>query len=353
MIEGKTFAERLIYWYTERKRDLPWRKTKDPYPVWLSEIILQQTRVDQGLPYWVQFMEAYPTVHNLADASEEKVLRLWQGLGYYSRARNLHATAKYVANELNGQFPSKYSEIIKLKGIGPYTAAAIASICFDEPRPVVDGNVFRFASRYFGIEEDISKANSRKVFERILSEEISKDQPGTFNQAMMEYGATICSPVPLCGDCGFRLDCFAFRAKKQKSLPVKTGKTKVRNRQFHYIVFREGNNFFLNERVGKDVWSGLFDFYLIEGVASEELVMSLIKENWGIDEATLDDVSEPFIHILSHQKIHATFYTMSISAMDVKRLGEKSSLRAYSTEEMLNLPKPKLIVNYLQRIGIT
>lgn len=353
MIEGKTFAERLIYWYTERKRDLPWRKTKDPYPVWLSEIILQQTRIDQGLPYWEQFMETYPTVQDLAEANEEKVLRLWQGLGYYSRARNLHATAKYVAKDLNGQFPSRYSEIIKLKGIGPYTAAAIASICFDEPRPVVDGNVFRFASRYFGIEEDISKTNSRKVFERILSEEISKDQPGTFNQAMMEYGATVCTPGPRCKDCEFQLDCFAFKTKKQKSLPVKSGKTKVRGRHFHYIVFRNGDDFFLNERVDKDVWSGLFDFYLIEGVAGEEQVMSLIKENWGIDDAILDAVSEPIIHILSHQKIHATFYTITISPEAVKTLREKSALKAYSAEEMLNLPKPKLIVNYLQRIGIT
>ncbi len=280
-------------------------------------------------------------------------MRLWQGLGYYSRARNLHATAKYIANELDGVFPSTYSEILKLKGIGPYTAAAIASICFDEPRPVVDGNVFRFASRYFGIESDISKASTRKEFEKILSEEISQAHPGTFNQAMMEFGATVCSPNPQCQECIFRMDCFAFQHKMQKSLPVKSGKTKVRDRHFHYIVFKNQDHFFLKERVDKDVWSGLFDFALIEGTAGEDEVMAEIQKSFDLSKPTLDDVSESFIHILSHQKIHATFYMVSISDDAAKTVSKKSSLKPYSAEEVLNLPKPKLIVNYLQRIGIT
>ncbi|MEQ6168336.1 A/G-specific adenine glycosylase [Ekhidna sp. MALMAid0563] len=352
-MEGKTFAERLINWYTERKRDLPWRNTKDPYPVWLSEIILQQTRVEQGMPYWQRFVETYPSIQDLADAREENVLRLWQGLGYYSRARNLHATAKHVSNVLDGNFPSKYAEILKLKGIGPYTAAAIASICFDEPKPVVDGNVFRFASRYFGVEADISKASTRKVFEKILSEEISKAHPGTFNQAMMEYGATVCAPNPKCEDCTFRLDCFAYQHKKQKVLPVKTGKTKVRDRYFHYVVFKNQDSFLLKERVEKDVWGGLFDFYLIEGATSEGEVMEEIQKAFGISNLSLEETSEPFKHILSHQKIYATFYTVSISDDATKTVTKKSSLKPYSAEEVLNLPKPKLIVNYLQRIGIT
>ncbi|WP_421765721.1 A/G-specific adenine glycosylase [Ekhidna sp.] len=351
-MEGKTFAKRLINWYTERKRNLPWRKTKDPYPVWLSEIILQQTRVEQGLPYWERFVDAFPTVHDLANAKEEKVLRLWQGLGYYSRARNLHATARHISNELNGVFPTTYNEILKLKGIGPYTAAAIASICFDEPAPVVDGNVFRFASRYFGIKEDISKAGSRKVFENTLKAEISEEQPGTFNQAMMEFGATTCSPSPSCNECLFQPECYAWDKGIQKSLPIKTGKTKVRDRHFNYVVFKQNERFYLNERDTKDVWGGLFDFFLIEGALGEEEVLQKLSLDLNLEEPFLEEVTEQVLHILSHQKIHARFYLICLDEHDAKRAAEKTTLKPYSIEEMLNLPKPKLIVNYLQRIGI-
>lgn len=320
--------------------------------MWLSEIILQQTRVDQGLPYWEQFMETFPSVRHLANAPEEKVLRLWQGLGYYSRARNLHLTAKHVSEKLDGQFPSTYDEIIKLKGVGPYTSAAIASICFDEPTPVVDGNVFRFASRYFGIKDDISKSGSRKVFERKLEKEISQNHPGTFNQAMMEFGATICAPKPQCDNCVFQLGCYAFENGLQTSLPKKTGKTKVRDRKLHYIVFKDGDKLFLNERTSKDVWSGLFDFYLIEGENDEESVIKEVTDAFGFSRPVMEEISEPFIHILSHQKINARFYQVSISNKDLDLISQKSTLKAYSIEEVLNLPKPKLIVNYLQRIGI-
>lgn len=318
----------------------------------MSEIILQQTRVDQGLPYWERFVDTFPTVQDLANAKEEKVLRLWQGLGYYSRARNLHATAKYISKELNGVFPSTYNEIIKLKGVGPYTAAAIASICFDEPTPVVDGNVFRFASRYFGIKEDISKAGSRKVFESILKSEISEEQPGTFNQAMMEFGATTCSPAPSCSDCVFQTDCYAWNLGIQKSLPVKTGKTKVRDRLFQYIVFKHKDRFYLKERTAKDVWGGLFDFFLIEGDLKKEEVLQKLSLDMELKKPYLEEISEPILHILSHQKIHAHFFLVSLNEQDVKRATEKTTLKSYSVEEMLNLPKPKLIVNYLQRIGI-
>lgn len=352
VIEEKTFSKRLINWYTERKRDLPWRKTKDPYPVWLSEIILQQTRVDQGWPYWEQFMESFPTIQDLAKAPEEKVLRLWQGLGYYSRARNLHATAKHIAFELNGSFPSTYSEILKLKGVGPYTAAAIASICFDEPTPVVDGNVFRFASRYFGIKDDISKGPTRKIFESILKDEISLKHPGAFNQAMMEFGATVCSPSPGCSDCLFQLDCYAYNKKEQKILPVKTGKTKVRDRHFNYVVFKSGDSFLMKERIEKDVWSGLFDFFLVEDQMDEETVLVGLRDRLGVSRLSLVHVSEPMIHILSHQKIHARFFEIEIDFDDCEKVIQNSSLKSFSIEEVLNLPKPKLIVNYLQRIGI-
>ena len=279
-------------------------------------------------------------------------MRLWQGLGYYSRARNLHFTAKHVSNELNGKFPPTYSEIVKLKGVGPYTAAAIASICFDEAEPVVDGNVFRFASRYFGIEADISKSGSRKIFEEVLKKEIAKEQPGTFNQAMMEYGATTCSPSPGCEECGFSTDCYAYKYNRQKSLPVKTGKIKVRKRHFNYVVIRTGDNFFLKERTDKDVWSGLFDFYLIEGEFEKEDVLKKATDELSLRNAILDDITEPITHLLSHQKITATFYTFSILNKDSISLSQKTGLKMFSVEEMLNLPKPKLIVNYLSRLDI-
>ncbi len=304
------------------------------------------------MPYWERFIETFPTISDLANAKEDQVLRLWQGLGYYSRARNLHATAKHIAVELKGIFPNTYSEILDLKGVGPYTAAALASICYDEPKPVVDGNVFRFASRYFGIREDISKAKSRKVFEEILSNEISKTAPGTFNQAMMEYGATICTPKAQCSNCEFHSDCFAYQNDLQKSLPLKTGKTKVRERRFHYLVFKSGNNFLLNQRIDKDVWGGLFDFFLLEGDHSIENILEKTSESFQMDCPILDEVTGPMKHILSHQKISASFYQIIISDKDRSNVLENSSLNSYSIEEMLNLPKPKLIVNYLHKVGI-
>ncbi|MEO1256511.1 MAG: A/G-specific adenine glycosylase [Bacteroidota bacterium] len=350
-MKEKTFAKRLIHWYTERKRDLPWRRTKDPYPVWLSEIILQQTRVDQGWPYWERFIETFPTIKDLADAPEESVLRLWQGLGYYSRARNLHATAKHVTYKL-GSFPAAYDEILKLKGVGPYTAAAIASICFDEPRPVVDGNVFRFVSRFFGLQDDISKSGTRKVFETLLSKEISHENPGEFNQAMMEFGATVCAPKPQCETCLFQNNCFAFAKQLQKSLPIKSAKVKVRNRHFHYVVFKNHTQFFLSARKEKDVWTGLFDFYLLEGAYNEEDVLSEIQQKFDLVELTLEDVSGEFKHILSHQKIFAKFYQIKIGDAEATQLLKKSELESYSIEEVLDLPKPKLIVNYLDYLGV-
>ena len=253
--------------------------------------------------------------------------------------------------ELANVFPSSYSEIIKLKGVGPYTAAAIASICFEEAEPVVDGNVFRFASRYFGIKADISKSGSRKVFVQILKKEIPRQNPGAFNQAMMEFGATTCTPSPPCADCEFRLDCFAFKNNVQKSLPVKTGKIKVRDRHFNYVVIKNGDHLFLKERTEKDVWSGLFDFFLIEGNYDEESVLIEVTKKLHLSKPIVEEVSEPMLHILSHQKIYARFYLLVISDLDATFVCQNNSLKSYSVEEILNLPKPKLIVNYLQQAG--
>lgn len=298
-------------------------------------------------------MTEFPTIHDLADAKEEKVLRLWQGLGYYSRARNLHATAKHISGELNGGFPSSYNEIIQLKGIGPYTAAAIASICFNEATPVVDGNVFRFAARYFGITIDIMSAKARKTFENHLLEVIDKSNPGTFNQAMMEFGATVCTPAPKCEDCIFQVSCFAYHKKRQKSLPVKTKKIKVSTRYFNYVVFWDQNKILLKQRGPKDVWQGLYDFYLEEGALEETVLFEKITADLNlIGEVTIDNQSHSFKHILSHQKIMARFFEVKLSSKQCKTVIQKTQLSSYSIEELLNLPKPKLIVNYLEHIGI-
>ena len=329
---------------------MPWRKSKDPYKVWLSEIILQQTRVEQGLPYYLKFAELYPTIKDLANAEETEVLRVWQGLGYYSRARNLHATAKFVANDLNGIFPDSYLEILKLKGVGPYTAAAIASICFNEPRPVVDGNVFRFASRYFGIKEDIAKQKTRVLFEKTLSKHITKNAPGEFNQAMMEFGSKVCSPSPKCSNCDFNIECVARQKNLQDQLPVKSKKIKVRERFLNYLVLHDGSNFLMRQRDKSDVWAHLYDFNSIEGHLSSEEVFVAVKRLLNHD-FLIHEESEVFQHLLSHQKIKAVFYKIEIRPGQIKKA--KSTLgQLYSVEEIVNLPKPKLIVNYLEQIGI-
>jgi A/G-specific adenine glycosylase len=346
--DNPTFTQQLLHWFDKEKRALPWRKTKDPYFIWLSEIILQQTRVEQGLPYWMRFVEEFPTIHDLACADEKDVLLLWQGLGYYSRARNLHHTAKYIDQELNGSFPNTYSEILKLKGVGPYTAAAIASIAFNESKPVVDGNVFRFTSRFFGISEDISKSSTRKTFENFLSGYISHQAPGTFNQAMMEYGATVCTPKPKCQHCLFRLECHAFITKTMDELPVKSKNLKIRDRHFNYIVFHSENHWLLSRRDQKDVWQGLYDYYLIEGRFDESKILKEI-EYLGINGHQIE-ISVLYRHLLSHQKLHCRFFRVDVEWNVLNDLSKKLSMNLYSDEEVLTLPKPKLIVNYLDEI---
>lgn len=311
---------------------------------------MQQTRVEQGLPYYLKFTEAYPSIRDLASAKETEVLRLWQGLGYYSRARNLHTTAKFISNELNGIFPNSYREIIELKGVGPYTAAAIASICYDEPKPVVDGNVFRFASRYFGIHDDISKQKTRGVFEKILDDQISKKNPGAFNQAMMEFGSKICSPAPSCHECLFNLDCVAAREKLQGKLPVKNSKVKVSERHLNYFVLTDGANYIFRQRDKTDVWAHLYDFPSIEGIMSPEEVYVNAKKLLG-HSFLVEEESETFQHLLSHQKIKAVFYRIKLSSSQIKKVKSQYG-RPYSVEEIVTLPKPKLIVNYLEQIGI-
>ncbi|HEY4629161.1 MAG TPA: A/G-specific adenine glycosylase, partial [Flavobacterium sp.] len=253
------FSNVLIKWYLQNKRDLPWRNTTNPYPIWLSEIMLQQTRVAQGMPYFLSFTTAFPTVFDLAAANEEEVLKLWQGLGYYSRARNLHKTAQYIASDLAGIFPDNYSDLLKLKGVGEYTAAAIASFSYNEAVPVVDGNVFRVLSRYFDIETDIAQASAKKEFAALAFELMPKDNPATFNQAIMEFGALQCVPKsPNCGICVFNESCAALQKKKIDQLPIKSKKVKVRNRYFNYLVVADENdNTIIQKRTDKGIWHNL------------------------------------------------------------------------------------------------
>ena len=334
-------------WYHPNKRDLPWRDTKDPYRIWLSEVILQQTRVAQGLPYYEKFVEQYPTVQLLANADEKDVLRLWQGLGYYSRARNMHVTAKIIANDFDGIFPNNYEGLLKLKGIGPYTAAAIASFAFDEKVAVVDGNVYRVLARVFGVETDISSHEAKKTFGDLANKLISESSPSTYNQAIMEFGAMHCTPAnPACMFCVFHYDCVANATGKQAFLPVKSKKVRVRNRFFNYFVIEKENEFLMNQRTEKDIWTGLHDFYLLESdeklVELEEIEDTFLKEI--LSQSIIKNISETFKHILTHQRIEAKFW--HLISTDTVHLPEKYHF--YSLEEIEKLPKPILIEKYLK-----
>ena len=342
---GATFCENLIDWYSITKRDLPWRATNDPYKIWLSEIILQQTRVAQGLPYYERFVEQYPTVKDLAQAAQDSVMRTWQGLGYYSRARNLHKTAKIVSEEFDGRFPGTYEELLKLPGVGPYTAAAIASIGFGEAKPVLDGNVYRVISRVFAIDLDIAAASSRKPFMEILDDLIPHDEAASFNQAMMELGAMVCTPSsPSCPTCPVAAACIARAHGNQTQYPVKLKKVKVRTRPFHYLVLEHEGLVGMRQRQNQDIWQGLYEFMLVEG-ASFQLEDYLYPTTTGHLQ-----VSNVYRHVLTHQRIEARFYRAEIGQkQEFEDLLNKYQLNAYSFDQILTLPKPKLMVNYLDQ----
>ena len=345
-----TFQKTLISWYSIAKRDLPWRNTKDPYKIWLSEIILQQTRIEQGMPYYNRFVEHYPTVGDLAKADQQEVLKLWEGLGYYSRARNLHATAIYISEELDGKFPENYVGLLKLKGVGPYTAAAIASFAYEEPVPVIDGNVFRFAARYFGIEKDIADAKNRKYFEQILTQVISQEKPGEFNQAIMEFGATMCTPSkPLCQECPFASSCHAYAHDLQSVLPVKTKKTKVKELFIHYFLYQYKGQTLMKQR-DESIWNGLFEFHSLvkESKNETEVILNQIPL---AETSEVKDVVGPIKHLLSHRKLWVNFYHIELkSKHDFEQLAKDFDLAIYSWEEVLTLPRPKVIVNHLQQV---
>ena len=266
--------DELLSWYRANKRELPWRNNRDPYRIWLSEVILQQTRVEQGLPYFQRITDQYPTVNDLANASEEEVLRSWQGLGYYSRARNMHKCAKIVVSDYNSEFPDSKAELLKLPGIGPYTAAAIASIAFGEAAAVVDGNVIRVITRLFGVADDISTPSTQKKIQAIADELISQEHPDLFNQAIMEFGALHCTPnQPDCVTCPFSQHCKSLKAGTNGKIPFKKKKIKKRNRYFHYLLINRDGKYLMKQRSNKDIWQGLFEFFLLESDSGRRISM--------------------------------------------------------------------------------
>lgn len=342
------FSKEIIHWYFQNKRDLPWRKTKDPYRIWLSEIMLQQTRVAQGLPYYEKFTEAFPTVYDLAKAEESQVLKLWQGLGYYSRARNLHYTAKDIVDNYNGQFPCSYKELLKLKGVGDYTASAIASICFDEVAPVVDGNVYRVLSRYFDVDTPINSTEGVKKFKELAFEVVDHDDPANFNQAIMEFGAVQCKPQsPYCIICPLNESCEGLKNQRVGMLPVKLKKTKIKHRWFNYIVvISNETETLLEERKGKGIWQGLYQFPLLEtekSIENIELYQSEIEKLININDYSIAQFNKKEkIHKLSHQHLYTTFWI--VETTDTLKKG-------ILLQEIRKYPVPILIGNFIEEFN--
>ncbi|WP_298350162.1 A/G-specific adenine glycosylase [uncultured Dokdonia sp.] len=347
-----SFSNKLIAWYLEHKRDMPWRNTTHPYHIWLSEIILQQTRVAQGLPYYIAFTEAFPTVQDLAQATEEEVLKLWQGLGYYSRGRNLHASAKMIVEEMDGVFPSTYEEIKKLKGVGDYTASAIASICFNEPTAVVDGNVYRVLSRVYGIDTPINSTAGVKEFKALAQELINEDRPADFNQAIMEFGAIQCKPQnPYCLHCIYNDSCVALQQNKVSELPVKLKKTKVKHKYFHYLYIKDKQEqTIIKQRTGKGIWQGLYEFPVIEELAAlqegeEDRFRESVKNHSLLQGLVINDIDRyndtPIVHKLSHQHLHTTFWIVTV---------DEITDNATPINRITELPVPVLIGNFIEKL---
>ncbi|GHU82835.1 A/G-specific adenine glycosylase [Bacteroidia bacterium] len=343
----------LTTWYQDNKRDLPWRKVHDPYLIWISEIILQQTRIAQGMDYYLRFVERFPDIYSLAEAPEDEVLRYWQGLGYYSRARNLHEAARTLAKQFGGKFPTEYEAIRSLKGIGDYTAAAITSLAWDLPYPVVDGNVFRVLSRLFALDTPIDTGKGKKIYTELAASIMPKSDTGLHNQAIMEFGALQCVPQnPDCKHCPLQAQCLGYATGTPQAYPVKQNKTKTRNRYFHYLNIIYKSKTWLNRRSGKDIWKGLYEFPLIETVSPADFADLQQTEAF---HHLLSDAGELQIsleisnlkHVLTHQTLYASFYKVEINE-------PIASLQQYIEVPIDSLDRyavPRLIQLYLEKTG--
>jgi len=341
------FHKILIVWYQQNQRALPWRTKNDPYFVWVSEIILQQTRVNQGTSYFLRFIEKFPDVKALASADENEVLKLWQGLGYYSRARNMHFAARQIINEFNGRFPDNIINIKKLKGIGDYTSAAIASIAFGLPYAAIDGNVYRVLSRIFGIDTPIDSTQGKKEFKNLATELLDRVNPGIFNEALMEFGALHCTPRnPGCDFCPFRDRCLAFLTNETAKFPVKSKKTKIKNRFFNYMYIKHEEYIHLEKRETNDIWRNLYQLPMIESekaltvgeLINNEEFISIFKEN----QITVGALGPGIIHLLSHQKLHVQFIEITILKPGINPQWIK-----VLSDQIHQYPVPKVIYNYL------
>ncbi|MBB3699616.1 A/G-specific adenine glycosylase [Flammeovirga yaeyamensis] len=346
------FASSLINWYESNKRDLPWRHTQDPYKIWLSEIILQQTRVQQGLPYYEKFVANFPTVKDFAEADIDKILHLWQGLGYYSRGRNMHVAANQVMDEWNGKFPDNYKDLLTLKGVGNYTAAAIASFAFREKVATVDGNVYRVLSRVFDIDEDIASGKGQKVFTEVANQLISEDKPDIFNQALMEFGAMHCTPKkPNCETCPFVQSCESRLHQNIDQRPVKLKKTKVTNQYIKYFLIEQNGKYLMKKRQEGDIWAGLFDFpQVISSEKDQKLSNGIIIENTGLDLNTNDIFfsSEPIKHLLSHRRLFIEFFHVKLQAL-LETQSEQHHYSWMDIDEIQSVGKPIILENYLRK----
>lgn len=344
------FNQQLITWYRNHKRDLPWRNTSDAYLIWLSEIILQQTRVEQGMPYYLRFAANYPTVKEFAEANEDEILRLWQGLGYYSRGRNMLKTAKNVVDNFDGVFPTAYADLITLTGIGEYTAAAISSFSNNEARAVVDGNVYRVLARFFGIATPINSTEGKKQFQVLADELLDTKNAGEHNQAMIEFGALQCKPRnPNCEICPFITSCFAYKNQQINELPVKLKKVKVKERHFQFfIIVNEKNQLIIKRRDNSDIWAGLYDLPGVEfNSLPDSLLESLQLKNWFEDEPKVKNISNEIKHILTHQRLFARFVEIETNREQVIM---QEGWIWVDFDKVKNYGMPKLIFEFLKKI---
>jgi len=343
------FPALLMQWNRRQNtRKMPWKGEKDPYKIWLSEIILQQTRVEQGLKYYEEFVSNFPDIHKLAGAKEKRVYKLWEGLGYYSRCKNLIVTARFISKKLRGKFPDKFEDIIELKGVGHYTASAVASFAYNLPYAVVDGNVFRVLSRIFGIKKPTDSTEGKKFFTQLAFKLLDKKQPGIYNQALMDFGAVICKPYPLCDICVFKEHCFAFRNHLVDKLPVKEKKIKIITRWFNYLVIENNNRIYIHKRNGSDIWKNLHEFVLLEtgkDTAVKAILMRAEKENiLKRGSYKIISVSPVYSQQLTHQKIKGRFIKM-VSEKEITVTG----FRAVSVKQLSRYAFPRFITAFFER----
>lgn len=340
----------LIRWYSDNARDLPWRQTRDPYKIWLSEVILQQTRVEQGLPYYERFIDEFPDIKRLARATNTQIMKLWQGLGYYSRAINMHETAKQIMRDFDGKFPNTYSELLNLKGIGPYTAAAIASFAFDEPKAVLDGNVYRVLSRVYGIDEPIDGTTGKKLFGHLAEEILNKKLPATHNQAMMELGATICTPkCAQCSICPLQEKCVAFAQNRVCELPIKAGKKQPKEVYLNYILLIHEGKLLVRKRDRDSIWKNLYEPLYIEGtVAAEKITKKDVSDTLGILVTHSPLLMWSTVHLLTHRKIHANFWLTT--CRESPELPSNSKF--VSKTELQRLPVHRLFDKFLKCVTL-